>query len=114
MSKHNSAIELTRRGFLVAGSAVALGALAGCGSGGGDSVPPDMTKAYRLSTRGVGTASNAAKLHAANLRFVSAAAADANRAHAGDRSNIVPIDIKPATWELWFGGGAGQVDLRKI
>ena len=91
--------------------------LAGCG--GGDQFSPfspavDTTKAWQLSTRKVSGASNAAKSHAGNKRFVSAAAADANRAHAGDHSRIVTIDITPATWDTWFGGGLDCIDLRTL
>ena len=106
----------TRRAFLAAAGAVAAVAVVGCGSG--DTFTPiptvDQTKAWRLSTRDVASASNAAKLHAANWRFLSGTVADGCRAHPGDRSNIVPIDISPRTWQLWFGGGATKVDLRKI
>ena len=107
---------LSRRTFLIATGAVSIGVLTGCGGGGsgGSDTAVDRTKAYQLSTRGVASASNAAKAHAANKRFISPAVADANRAHPGDKSKIVPIDIKPTTWDLWFGGGNGVVDLRNI
>ena len=116
MTTSNRAIELTRRGFLAATGAVAVGSLLGCGGGGGTDTPPEsvQTKAYRFSTRDVDSASNAAKSHAANMRFVSPAAAELSRAHPGDKSKIVPVDIKPATWDLWFGSGSTQVDLRKL
>ena len=109
--------RLSRRIFLLSSMAAGAGMLVGCG--GSDSFTPfsptvDQTKAWQLSTRGVDSASNAAKAHAANKRFVSAAAADLNRAHPGDRSRIVQIDIKPATWQQWFGGGLDCVDLRQI
>lgn len=106
---------LTRRTFLAATGALSVGVLAGCGGGSSSSaVAVDKTKAYQLSTRNVSSASNAAKAHAANKRFVSPEVADATRAHPGDRSRIVSIDIAPATWELWFGGGSPVVDLRRI
>jgi hypothetical protein len=119
MKKPIGATDLTRRGFLAATSAVTLGALVGCGSSSSagsnlGSNPVDETKAYRLSTRDVGSASNAAKLHAGNMRFVSPEAAEASRAHRGDKSRIVPIDIKRETWQKWFGGGATKVDLRHL
>ena len=109
--------RLSRRIFLLSGAAVGAGLLVGCG--GSDSFTPfaptvDQTKAWQLSTRGVASASNAAKAHAANKRFVSAAAADAGRAHSGDKSRIVQIDVSPATWQQWFGGGFDVVDLRGL
>jgi hypothetical protein len=88
--------------------------LTGCGGGGTSNPAVQQTKAFRLSTRGVSSASNAAKAHAANKRFPSAAIADANRAHPGDKSRIVAIDVSPATWNLWFGGGRSIVDLRRL
>jgi hypothetical protein len=105
--------DLTRRGFLAVTGALALGSLVGCGGSSGPAAV-DQTKAWRFSTRDVDSASNAAKSHAANLRFVSVLAALGNRAHPGDKSKIVPIDIKPTTWQLWFGSGATQVDLRTL
>ena len=106
---------LTRRTFLAATGAIGVGVLAGCGGSSGSSpAAVDQTKAYALSTRNVSSASNAAKAHAANKRFLTPEIADANRAHPGDKSKIVPLDISPTTWNLWFGGGNPIVDLRKI
>lgn len=100
-----------------AASVVALAGAAltlpGCGGGSGGGGGTGAT-AFRLSTRGSSGASNAAKSHAANKRFVSSQAADLNRAHEGDYSKIVSISISQATWNAWFGGGAGMVDLRSI
>ena len=109
--------RLSRRGFLLASGAASITLLAGCGSN--DAFMPispgvDQTKMWRLSTRGVPSASNAAKSHAANMRFVSAAAADLGRAHPGDKSRIVPLDISPTVWDQYFGGGFEMVDLRRI
>ena len=108
--------DLSRRSFLIASGAVSIGMLAGCGGGGTPAprVGVEQTKAYRLSTRRVASASNAAKAHAANKRFISPDVADANRAHPGDKSRIVTIDVSPATWNLWFGRGQAIVDLRRI
>ena len=109
--------RLSRRGFLLASGAASITILAGCG--GGDSFAPmsaavDQTKMWRLSTREVSSASNAAKAHAASKRFVSPAAAEAGRAHPGDKSRIVPLDISPTIWEQYFGSGAVMVDLRSL
>ena len=107
--------RLTRRTFLAsAGAASALG-LAACGAAGDRFVPDSgPVVVYRLSTRGVSSASNAAKIHAANKRFATMAAADAGRAHPGDKSKIVPLTISRATYELWFGSGAGQTDVADL
>jgi len=109
--------RLTRRGFLAASGAASIVLLSGCGGGGGPAPfnpQVDKTTAWRLSTRNVAGASNAAKCHAANKRFDSAANADANRAHSGDKSRVVPIDISESMWDAWFGTGVNMVDLRQI
>ena len=105
---------LSRRLFLIASGAASIGMLTGCGGGGTSNPAVQQTKAYLLSTRRVPSASNAAKAHAANKRFLTAEVADANRAHPGDKSRIVSIDISPATWDLWFGGGQSITDLRRL
>jgi hypothetical protein len=109
--------RLSRRGFMIAAGAASITVLAGCG--GGDAFTPfspavDTGKAWMLSTRNVSGASNAAKAHGASKRFVSAAAADAGRAHPGDNSRVVSVDIAEATWTTWFGGGLDGVDLRQL
>ena len=109
--------RLTRRGFLIASGAASITVLAGCGGTQTflpDSPTVDKTTMWRLSTRNVDSASNAAKAHAANKRFVSAAAANAMRAHPGDQSKIVPLDITEATWDKYFGTGLDCVDLRQV
>ena len=109
---------LSRRGFLALSGITSVVVLTGCGTGGDTFTPfantVDKTTAWRLSTRNVSGASQAAKKHAANKRFVSAQAAMLNRAHAGDHSRPVPVDVKEATWESWFGGGADMIDLRNV
>ena len=107
--------QLSRRGFLALSGITSVIVLTGCG--GGDAFTPfsttvDKTTMWRLSTRNVSGASQAAKKHAANKRFVSAQAAALNRAHDGDRSRIVPLDVSESTWEQYFGSGADMVDLR--
>ncbi|MGE0190502.1 MAG: hypothetical protein AB7T63_00535 [Planctomycetota bacterium] len=109
--------RLSRRTFLASSGAASVAALAGAaltlpGCGGGSGGGGSGATAFRLSTRGLSGASNAAKSHAANKRFVSSQAADLNRAHEGDFSKIVSISISQATWNAWFGGGADMVDLR--
>jgi len=102
--------SLPRREFLALAGATAL--LAACGGGSSPtSEPAPRAVAYRLSTRGR-RASGAAKAHAANKRFASRAAADAGRAHPGDRARVVAIDVSRARWDAWFGGGAEVIDLR--
>jgi hypothetical protein len=81
-----------------------------CG-GGGSPAPAQSAVAYRLSTRGR-RASRASKANAANKRFISRAAAEAGRAHPGDRARVVRLDLSRAQWDAWFGGGASVIDLR--
>lgn len=49
-------------------------------------------KMYRLSVRGR-RGSQAAKKHNANMRFATKGAANRHRAHAGDNSRIVKLDV---------------------
>jgi len=69
---------------------------------------------FRLSTKGQ-RASNAAKANAANKVFATMAAAEDGRAHPGDRSKVVPLDVSPQMWDTYFLGGQRlAVDLRTI
>ena len=113
-------IRLTRRGFLAAFAALGAGSLIGCGGGAGMAGPEDSSGAlqktvmYRLSTKGQ-RASNAAKANAANKRFATMEAAEAGRAHPGDRAKIVQLDVSPETWDKLFQDGARlAVDLRSL
>ncbi len=36
------------------------------------------------------------------------------RAHPGDTSKVVPLDVNPNTWFKHFGSGVPCVDLRRI
>lgn len=109
-------ILVSRRVFLAAAGAAGLTSLVGCGGGGGD-LPGDgggtQFVAYRLSTKGK-RASNAAKKNAANKLFATPTAADLGRAHPGDGSDIVRIDLSEARWTALFGGGADTADLRHV
>jgi hypothetical protein len=108
--------QLDRREFLVIGGSVAVAAWAG--------IQPHVTRAvggspplhviYRLSLRGR-RGSRAAKLHNANKRFATAAAADLHRAHAGDHSRIVQLTVSDATFRRLFPSANSLVaDLRTI
>jgi len=105
-------LRLTRRavmvqGIVVATGAIAAGTLLGCGGGGGGGEPLQdfvVSKAYMLSGRGLRT-SKAAQLHNHNKVFPTPEAAEVGRAHAGDTSRVVPIDVKPDTWLNWFARG---------
>ena len=69
---------------------------------------------YRLSARGR-RGSQAAKRHNANLRFATAAAADANRAHPGDVSRIVEIVVSADEYDRLFSGRDSLIaDLREL
>lgn len=82
-----------------------------CGGGSPAPAPKTTAVAYRLSTRGR-RASRASKANAANKVFASRAAAEAGRAHPGENSRVVPIDLFPDQWEAWFGGGETVIDRR--
>jgi hypothetical protein len=102
---------MPRRGFL---ALLGFLGLAACGGGSSGSTPVvNKTVAFRLSTRGR-RASQAAKSNAANKRFVSRAAAEAGRAHPGDSSRVVSLDVSSGQWDAWFGGGRKTADLRRL
>jgi len=104
--------QISRRVFMVAAGAAGATVLVGCGGGGGTPPPGGSGYvAYRLSTKSKRT-SNAAKKNAANKLFATAAAADAGRAHPGDASDIVMVDLSEARWMQLFGGGGLVADLR--
>jgi hypothetical protein len=95
--------QLTRREFLIIGGAVAAGGLAGSRA---TALPAPQglngpVVIYRLSVRGR-RGSKAAKLHNANLLFATAEAADANRAHSGDRSRVVSLVVNPDEFDRLF------------
>ena len=109
---------LTRRQFLAAcGTAAALAALPtlpGCGGGSSSTDEARGLFVYRLSSRGK-RASNASKKHNANMLFATTEAADANRAHPGDRSRIVRVNISPSNFDrLFLIPGRDVLDLRKL
>jgi hypothetical protein len=108
--------RLTRRQFLVAAGTVAAGALAPGAArraaAAPQGAPPPL--AYRLSVRGR-RGSKAAKLHNANFRFATPAAADAHRAHPGDRSRILAIVISADEFDRLFTSRGSEVaDLRQL
>lgn len=108
---HMRKSDITRREFLILSGAVTAAALVmvrcdgGAESGGAATV-------YKLSLRGR-RGSNAAKNHNANFLFATIDAADANRAHLGDNSRIVPIVISRARFnQLFNNGNTAVADLR--
>src|SRR5688572_13262341 len=101
---------LTRRGFLAATGMAAAAAVTGCGGGGANA---DHATIYALSGRGR-RISNAAKIHNANMRFVSPLVALANRAHPGDTSKVVPLDVSGAEFKRLFGMFGMVADLRHV
>jgi hypothetical protein len=102
-------MAVTRRQVLVAGGALALGALAGSPSQAARKLRPRII--YRLSCRGR-RASPAVKIWNANLRFRSRAAARRHRKHPGDTSRIVPLTVSGAEFARLFPLGLQVVDLR--
>ena len=108
-------IRLSRRDVLFAAGATAALTLVGCGGGGStpaaQQAGPQIV--FKLSGRGR-RVSNAAKSHNANKLFASAEAAQAGRAHPGDRSKVVQLVVSPARWQQLFGTGLQVADLRRI
>ena len=107
--------SLTRRQFLCIGGAAAAAAFP-CGrvAAQGSTQGAGPRVIYRLSLRRR-RGSIAAKLHNANFRFATMAAADANRAHAGDKSRIVPIDVSDDEYDRLFASRDSLVaDLRQL
>ena len=107
---------LTRRQFLaLSGTAAVVAALlplTGCGGTASSTAEAQGLFVYRLSTRGK-RASQASKQHNANMLFATWEAADTNRAHPGDRSRIVRVNISPSRFERLFQVPAREVvDLR--
>jgi hypothetical protein len=108
--------QISRREFLTIGGSVAVVALLGpqpraARAGAGAAANHVI---FRLSLRGR-RGSKAAKLHNANLRFVSAEAADLHRAHPGDRSRIVQLTVNDAVFQRLFPSTNSTVaDLRTV
>lgn len=111
-----SKVEITRRELLLLGGSVAAGALLSSRAVAlpapqGVAVPRTI---YRLSVRGR-RGSKAAKLHNANLRFATESAANANRAHRGDNSRVVPLIVSEDEFDRLFGSrGSLVADLRSL
>ena len=108
---------ITRRDFIrLSGSAAAIAFVGiSCDGSDGNQTSPDGTVlVYRLSLRGR-RGSNAAKKHNANHLFLTPEAADQNRAHPGDNSRIVSIELSMDKFnELFEGGTIEVVDLRDV
>ncbi len=102
----------TRRSFLaMGGAALALGVLVGCGGGQGQA-QDGPAQIFALSGKGR-RVSNAAKKHNANKRFLTAALANANRAHLGDTSQVVSLMVSQDEFRRLFGFGGVIADLRR-
>jgi len=117
-TESSSSGDLTRRQFLVLGGTAAvllsLAPITGCGGGSGGSAGDQGLFVYRLSSRGK-RASRASKKHNANMLFATWEAADAHRAHPGDRSRIVQVNLSTLSYERLFRiPGRQAVDLRKL
>jgi hypothetical protein len=108
-------IPISRRVLLGAVGALGLGALLGCGAGGNTTRAPiqPQTHLYRLVVGGR-RASNAAKKNAANKRFTTLEAALRGRAHPGDSSRPVRLDVSSDAWLRLFGSGRDTADLRHV
>lgn len=108
--------QLTRREFLIIGGTVAAGTLAAGPAKAMKASQVVLTPqtAFKLSLRGR-RGSNAAKNHNANMVFATAAAAEANRAHAGDTSRVVQIVVSADEFDrLFTSRNSLTADLRKL
>lgn len=89
----------------LAGVAVPLLSVAGCGGGdddeGGGDDDPGKVDAYKLSPDGQ-TTCNACKKHARNKLFTTAVIADAHRAHPGCNCKVKKVRIPAADAARFF------------
>lgn len=110
-------LHISRRDFIRLTGFAAAVAIVGTSCDGGDgnqSNPEGTVLVYRLSLRGR-RGSNAAKKHNANHLFLTPQAADQNRAHPGDNSRIVSIELSNERFnELFQNGAIDVVDLRAV
>jgi hypothetical protein len=112
-----AALRVSRRAFLFALGVLTGGALTRRPAAALQAAPQGLAGAvaiYRLSARGR-RGSQAAKLHNANLRFATAEAADANRAHPGDVSRIAQILVSADEFDRLFAARDSLIaDLRTL
>lgn len=109
-------MTLTRRELLAIGSAGVVGLLTGRPAAAQrfKSDPRGRRQIYRLSLRNR-RGSRAAKRHNAFMRFATKHAADTHRAHPGDRSRIVPLDVSIEEYHRLFVSRHSLVaDLRQL
>jgi hypothetical protein len=118
-------MSLTRREAIVlvgagAASLCLPGSAAGQGGGKDEHGEKEKDKkahkgsvAWRRSGRGR-RVSRAVNIRNANLRYKNKGAAKSDRAHPGDTSQVVSIDVSDETFRRWFGDGAHRIDLRKL
>lgn len=101
----------TRREFFKLSAAAVALMVVSCDDSGSGSGANGRT-AFKLSLRGR-RGSNAAKSHNANHLFRTFEAADTNRAHPGDNSRIVTVDLSRERFnELFDNGNRDVADLR--
>lgn len=100
-------VELTRRAFIRAlgmvGLAAPLISMIGCGNSdsSGSSNDPNKVDAFKLSARGL-KACKACREHARNKIFLSAAIADAHRAHSGCDCKVKLVRISKTDADKYF------------
>lgn len=108
--------SLTRRAFLICG-AIGASSASVAGRAAAHLVPRGASASrtiFRLSLRGR-RGSSAAKLHNANFRFATAAAAAGHRAHPGDNSRVVALTVSGDEFDRLFIGRSSDVaDLRLV
>ena len=104
--------SFTRREFLKLSSAAVALMFISCDDSGSGSGANGSRTAFKLSLRGR-RGSNAGKSYNANHLYRTFEAADTNRAHSGDNSRIVTVDISRERFnELFDNGNTDVADLR--
>ena len=106
--------RMHRRAFVAGGAALVAGVVSALAAPGGEAAPAPPRPVYRLDPtsadasvcagRGGCASCRACRRHAANKLFVSAAAADAGRAHPHCKCRVVSATLPAAAWAALFGG----------
>ena len=106
--------RLHRRAFVAGGAALVAGFVAPRAAPGGEAAPARTRPVYQLDPAGGDAAAcagpggcagcRACRRHAANKLFVSAASADAGRAHPHCTCRVVSATLPAEAWAALFGG----------
>ena len=108
-------MEITRRSFIAAGTTAVAGVALASPADALSASNARGKRIYRLSIRGRRT-SNLAKVHCANFRFKTIAAARHHHLpHPGINAKIVPVDISATEYHrLFISRHSDVADLREL